>query len=398
MVTIDRMRGRIRDERGAVIAVVAICLTVLLGICGLALDAGRGYLARAELARAVDAGALAGARALRQGQPAARQRALDMAALNGLVDGSNGVDLTVSFGTNEFGERTIGVEARRHFRTLLMGVLGIDSMTVASAARAAIPPVDLILVLDQSGSLERNDAWDDLQDAAKDFVEFFDDDIDQMALVSFQLRGTNRFSLAGGFSNPVRNRIDAMQSDGDTNAGEGLRLAHVQLISPAARDRSAKVVVFFTDGRNTAFRGNIAGEDRMMAVFTTQAGHVRGYFNRPDDLPSDHAATPNGCNRAPVCLGWSEDQVRDEAREIGLVRADQLRSEGFYIYSIGLGDPDADDELEVPDLDYLREIANEDGAADGGQPEGKAYFAPSGAELRAVFNQVAQDLLVRLAQ
>lgn len=68
------------------------------------------------------------------------------------------------------------------------------------------------------------------------------------------------------------------------------------------------------------------------------------------------------------------------------------------MYSIGLGNPAAGDPLEVPDLDYLREIANQDGVTNSRQPRGKAYFAPSEAELESVFRQVATDLLVRLAQ
>ncbi len=48
-------------------------------------------------------------------------------------------------------------------------------------------------------------------------------------------------------------------------------------------------------------------------------------------------------------------------------------------------------------MDYLRLLANEDGAASGSQPAARAYFAPSASELDDVFNQVAQDLLVRLA-
>lgn len=46
---------------------------------------------------------------------------------------------------------------------------------------------------------------------------------------------------------------------------------------------------------------------------------------------------------------------------------------------------------------YLREISNEGGVTAGGQPRGRAYFAPSAVELRQVFDQVAQDLVVRLA-
>jgi hypothetical protein len=75
-----------------------------------------------------------------------------------------------------------------------------------------------------------------------------------------------------------------------------------------------------------------------------------------------------------------------------------MREAGIIVYSIGLGNPNLAHPLWQPDLDYLREIANEGGVADGSQPRGKSYFAPSAFELRAVFQQVASDLLTRLAQ
>ena len=78
--------------------------------------------------------------------------------------------------------------------------------------------------------------------------------------------------------------------------------------------------------------------------------------------------------------------------------ADALRSRGIYVYSIGLGNPNASDPLLVPDMDYLRLLANQDGIADADQPRGNAYFAPTAADLDAVFSQVAADLLVRLAK
>lgn len=62
------------------------------------------------------------------------------------------------------------------------------------------------------------------------------------------------------------------------------------------------------------------------------------------------------------------------------------------------GDPGATNELVTPDMSYLRMVANEDGVVDSSQPRGKAYFAPSATQLHEVFDQVAQDLLVRLAQ
>ncbi len=386
----------IRNERGAVLALVAVSLVVLLGIGGLALDSARGYLAKARLARATDAAVLAGARSLRLGEDVARERAIDIALLNGARLGVNSSDLNVTFGVNAEGEQTVRVDAHLSMATSLMRVLGVESMDVRSAAVAAVPPVDLVLVLDQSGSLGTANAFDDLQDAAKLFVDYFDDSIDQLGLVSFNLRATDRTALNGSFTASIKNEIDQMTSFSYTNVGEGLRLAQGQITGPAARQRSAKIVVFFTDGRPTAFRGNLNGQDRILTIPQT-GSNIAGYYNNPDQLPSNSSSSPNGCRGWGSCYGWTEPTARAHARQLGLDRAAEMRQEGIFVYSIGLGNPNLADPLWQPDMDYLREIANEDGTAGSG-PHGRAYFAPSANELRSVFQQVASDLLVRLAQ
>jgi hypothetical protein len=328
-------------------------------------------------------------------------------AANGFPEGVGNIQLTSRFGTNALGEQTVTMTATQPMPTILMRVLGRDEVTVAATATAAVPPVDLVLVLDQSGSLDHVGAWDDVQDASWNFVRQFDEGLDQVGLVSFQIRGTNRFSMNSPFKGALRNVIyhSGMKSAGDTNAQEGLRLALEQFRGPAPRARSARVIVFFTDGRPTAFRGNILGSDRMMAVYKEEQGVLRGYFNDPDNLPSDEIARPpapryeaDGCWRVATCGPWSENSVRRAARELSIAMADRIRSEGIYIYSIGLGNPASSDPLLVPDLDYLRIIANEGGSVDSDQPAGKAFFAPSAAQLDEVFNLVAQDLLVRLSK
>lgn len=390
MMNIPRM---IRNDRGAVLALVAVSMVVLLGIGGLALDSARGYLTKARLARAVDAAVLAGARSLRLGEDVARQRAIDIAVLNG----ANGDDLDVIFGVNAEGEQTVRVDAHLVMPTRLMRVLGVETMDVNSAAVAAVPPVDLVLVLDQSGSLKTADAFDDLQDAARLFVDYFDDGFDQMGLVSFNLRANERFSMAGAFSATIKYEIDQMTAFSYTNVGEGLRLAQEQITGPAVRQRSAKVVVFFTDGRPTAFRGDLNGQDRILAIPQT-GSNIAGYWDNPDQLPSNSSTSNDGCSGWSSCFGWTEPVARAHARQLGLDRASEMRNAGIFVYSIGLGNPLLSDPLWQPDMDYLRQIANEDGISDASQPRGKSYFAPSANELRSVFEQVANDLLVRLAQ
>lgn len=390
MMNIPRM---IRNDRGAVLALVAVSMVVLLGIGGLALDSARGYLTKARLARAVDAAVLAGARSLRLGEDVARQRAIDIAVLNG----ANGDDLDVIFGVNAEGEQTVRVDAHLVMPTTLMRVLGVETMDVNSAAIAAVPPVDLVLVLDQSGSLKTADAFDDLQDAARLFVDYFDDGFDQLGLVSFNLRATERFSMAGAFSATIKYEIDQMTAFSYTNVGEGLRLAQEQITGPAVRQRSAKVVVFFTDGRPTAFRGDLNGQDRILAIPQT-GSNIAGYWDNPDQLQSNSSTSNDGCSGWNSCFGWTEPVARAHARQLGLDRASEMRNAGIFVYSIGLGNPLLSDPLWQPDMDYLRQIANEDGISDASQPRGKSYFAPSANELRSVFEQVANDLLVRLSQ
>ena len=330
----------------------------------------------------------------------ADQRARAIAAANDVVDGQNGVSLSLGFGTNAQGEQTVAMTATQTMPTTLMAMLGPPDITVQSTAVAAVPPVDMILALDQSGSLNAANAWDDLQQAAIIFKDNFDDGLDQMGLVSFQIRGTDRFMLSQPFRNAVETEINNMQSNGDTNAGEGLRLALSQIQNGPVRQRSVKVIVFFTDGRPTAMRGLFGGQDRMMAVYTTHnSGKMRGYFNNPDQLPTDQVASPSGCQNFTSCFTqWTEPTIRAQARQNGIDEADAIRASGIYLYAIGLGNPNSGNPLLVPDMAYLQQLSNEGGMTDPTQPQGKAYFAPTPQDLNTVFQQVAADILVRLAQ
>jgi Flp pilus assembly protein TadG len=364
-------------------------------IAGLAIDVGRGYLLKAHLSRAVDAASLAAARSLRAGTSIAQARAVAVAAANGVRAGVNGATFSLTFGTNELDEETVSVTAAQPTPTLLMRLAGYEDMEVRSAAVAAVPPVDLVLVLDQSGSLDQANAWDDLQDAARQFVGHFDEDIDQMGLVSFNLRAESHFEITQPFYSQAIWAINSMVSVSYTNTGEGLRLAHQQFQGAGVRERSAKVVVFFTDGRPTCFRGDIGGQDRVMAAWS--GNRVQGYWNDPETLPMHYQPRPDGCRGVQSCYGYGRDDVFRVATGNGAYWANQIRDAGILVYTIGLGDTSKPPgHILQPDQDYLRELANEGGITDPDQPKGRMYFAPSAGELRTVFNLVAQDLLARL--
>jgi Flp pilus assembly protein TadG len=387
------------DQSGVVLAILALAVIVLLASAGLAVDLGRGYVEKLMLGRAVDAGALAAARTLRGGEDAARTEAEAVARANRVADGVGNTETSVAFGTNERGENMVTFSASRTIPTTFMGVLGLEHMSISSSAVAAVPPVDIVLVLDTSGSLAAAGAWNSLQQAVQDFVNQFDDDLDQMGLVSFQLTAHQRFMLAHDFTVPIIDDVQTMSSAGDTNIAEGLRMAHLQLQGASARPNAAKVVVFFTDGRATALRGMMGtpAEDRVLAAWVN-VNSMRGYFDDPPSIAPFSQASPDGCANAPSCFDLDVDELRLAAAQAGLGQANAIRGDDILIYVIGLGNlgfPPGD--LRLPDLDYLRVIANEDGVTNPDQPEGKMYFSPSAADLRDVFNEVARDLIVRLA-
>jgi hypothetical protein len=165
------------------------------------------------------------------------------------------------------------------------------------------------------------------------------------------------------------------------------------------RPGAAKVAVFFTDGRPTAFRGNVAGADRVLAVNTVDDNKIRGFFDNPQSIPMNQSPSPSGCAGAATCFGtWNEATVRDQARANGIASADALRAAGVFVYTIALGNPGAADPLLQPDLPYLETLANVSHKTHPTQPAGQSYFAPTADQLNDVFQALAKDLLVRLSR
>lgn len=88
------------DERGVVLVVTVIVMTVLCLFAGLAVDIGSWFVRAAEIKRATDAAALAGVVWMPE-LDAARTAALAAAARNGFVHGVDGVTVTVQEVVND---------------------------------------------------------------------------------------------------------------------------------------------------------------------------------------------------------------------------------------------------------------------------------------------------------
>ena len=88
----NRLRGH---ERGQVLALAAISLVVVIGFVGLAVDVGMLWTERRHMQTAVDAAAVAGAVALREGDNV-QNAGTEAATLNSFTNGQNNVTVTIN--------------------------------------------------------------------------------------------------------------------------------------------------------------------------------------------------------------------------------------------------------------------------------------------------------------
>jgi len=194
--------GFLRDVHGNVGVFLGLGAIGLVGGVGIAIDTSVAYNVKSQLAAAVDAAALAGARAF-----ASPNRDADIAnffAAN-FQDGYMGSVLQPLEITADGENRTVAVTARATIPTFFMSVLGTDSTDIAATAEATLSSrdVEVALVLDVTGSMS-GQRITDLRDAANELVDIVVQDYQEpfyskVALVPYSI-GVN----VGGYANDVR--------------------------------------------------------------------------------------------------------------------------------------------------------------------------------------------------
>jgi Flp pilus assembly protein TadG len=173
------MRRDTTRERGYVLIYMAVVLTALLLFSGLALDAGRSYVVRAQLSKAVDGAALAAARAT--SAAGSKAEAIRVFRAN-FPAGTLGTNLSpdptaaADFFTQSVdatGKKVVDVKAAVALPTTFMQLANFKEVTIRSEAEATRRLVDLSLVLDVSSSIGAK--WAAVRDASRSFIEWFDE-------------------------------------------------------------------------------------------------------------------------------------------------------------------------------------------------------------------------------
>jgi len=355
-----------RRQEGQGLVVLVPSTLALIGVLALGIDGGNMYLQYRRAQIAADAGALAGASALVTGGSDAEIEAAvqrypseNQAQAFRAFYVPSGDQVGTGFTPDD--ARGVRVSAQVTVPVYVAGVLGFDSASTSAIAGGGYPPLDLMLVLDRSGSMDDDSCsvqsdgcstttrakcescggvWimppqpmADAQEAAKAFVDLNNPNLARLGVVSYAPSASLDQELTNQFDQ-VKTAIDGIVADGCTNAADGILKAHEELTGPRGRVDALRIAVFLTDG-----------------------------------LPNH-----------PECSDCRDDcpAAKQAARD----RAVAAAGDGITIYTIGLGSK-ADGAL-------MQDIADLTG--------GEYFFAPTSGDLLAIYQLVFERIRLRLIE
>lgn len=437
------MKRRKQDEAGTILIAFTLFLVVLLGFCALGMEAGRWFMVRAELSKSVDAAALVAAKNLSNPflpQPnGVENLAREFAAANFpsgyLGTPGAGKAGAVTFNATVIGNDKVEVDGSVSATAILSRLFGVNLVPTASSGVAQKKEVEIMLVLDRSGSMGdyNNAPINALKLAAVQFVTLFasTQDKDKMGLITYSTPVTVVSPLGINYVTPMVTAINAMSAGGHTNAEDAIDQADGpsgftdQTSVPGDR-RIQQFLIFFSDGRpntirssfmsqgvnydanafvngncdpgdyNTTndylYRPNAAGESQLAGnVRARPTGNGTSSLRCPgspttypsarwyifDSSPVPGFAATANCIQDPL-LG---NQVCKLAADLAVFHAGELKARHVTVYSIGLG--------PHVNTTFMQQVAS---------GPGFYYNAPAYSDLQAIFQRVAQEIKLRLVQ
>ncbi|MBE7543958.1 MAG: VWA domain-containing protein [Bryobacteraceae bacterium] len=258
-----RIPGSRRRERGIAIMLTAVMLFVLVPVAGLALDAVLLYALKAKLSTAADAAAIAAARSLNVGmtlaeqENEARQRALDFFRANfpnnAYNTSNHSVNVTVA--ETAFRTRTVTVNAAINAPQYFMRWLGFSSTRINALGRASRRDVNLVMVLDRSGSMGNAATASSpcavMKNAATTFTNMFAEGRDRLGFVAFgsgyHIGFSPSMNFKSGGSSSMPSRLGSMTCQGGTSTAMAAWKAY-ELLQAIDEPGALNLIVLFTDG------------------------------------------------------------------------------------------------------------------------------------------------------
>jgi len=392
--------------RGQIIVMYTLILPVLLLAMSFAVDFGYAYVARTRLSRAVDAAALSAMRNINLGNARAIEIARNAFNVNyGSAPGGDVTPPTVSIviTTDGSNNTVVNVDGTATINTVFLRLIpGFRGLNLASHAQVTRPKLIMALVLDKSGSMNRNGGAQALPPAVTSFVGYFDNLNDRVAMVSFSSVSSVDVTMRTNFRAAITAAVGGMGFVGATYASGGMQDGFTQItnVPTAPGENVVKVAVFFTDGWANTVQDNLNCPPSTKLNFggcappEAAVGWCSGvsFLDPVNGNSRSCGATtfPSQVAGGPQPL--TQQNISNDAMYRALQVANNMRAQNIVVYSIGLGD-----KISQP---FLQQIANDPASAgfDPAQPVGKAVFAPTAADLQAVFQVIASKILMRLSQ
>jgi Flp pilus assembly protein TadG len=431
-----------KKQSGSVLIMLAVMIFLLLGFVAAGVEAGRWFLVRAELAKSVDSGALAAARNLSNPNVSATGLALEYAQANfpaGSVGTPGAGAGAAAFTATMLAANRVQVVGSASATSIFAQILGFGLVPVKALSVAMKRQVEIMLVLDRSGSMSTGNAIADLRTAATTFVTFFSttQSDDKMGMISFGTAVATTPSqgqaLGNNFVTPMTTAISNLRAGGWTNAEDAVDQANGPTgFTPQAgvppADRIAQFLVFFSDGQPNSFRSTfIKAGTTYDAVVTSESDCLPSQVNTttvlnnltlPSPVNNQEQSIPNsnplptgdGLGATSVCadktnarwmifntypiFGYSPTACSipergatsvgrytcNMAAALAIFHAQELKDAGVTVYTIGLG---------ADNRNFLLQLASSPNLH---------YDTPNSSELQGIFQHIALEIKLRLVQ
>lgn len=254
------MRGRCsrRRQKGVALILLALFLVVIVFMAGLAVDASFLYTVKAKLQMACDAGALAAARSLNVGlsmaeqEASARSRALAFFDANFPEGTMNTRGRTAGASVEETALRTrsVTVTASVLAPTYFMRLAGINAVPVSASGKASRRDVNMMMVLDRSGSMQQSGACEPMKSAARSFVARFAEARDRLGMITYSSTWYYAYPLTKNFKTQSPT-LDSVISNITCNGGTSTAMAISEAYDKLAalnEPGALNIIMLFTDG------------------------------------------------------------------------------------------------------------------------------------------------------